>query len=35
MDKKEALEKLRIEIKIKGLSNLTAKTYGFFNEKFF
>ena len=35
MDKKEAIEKLTIELKLKGLSNQTLKTYGFFIDKFF
>jgi len=35
MDKKEALDKLKTEIKLKGLSNQTVKTYCSFNEKFF
>jgi len=35
MDKKEALEKLETELRLKGLSNKTLKTYYFFNEKFF
>ncbi len=35
MDKKEALEKLSTELKLKGLSDKTVKTYSFFNEKFF
>src|SRR3989344_4915997 len=35
MDKKEALEKLTTEIKLKGLSNNTVKAYYSFNEKFF
>lgn len=35
MDKKEALEKLSTELKLKGLSDKTVKVYAFFNEKFF
>lgn len=34
MDKKEALEKLEIELRLKGLSNRTIKTYKFFCGKF-
>lgn len=34
MDKKEALKKLEIEIKLKGFSPLTAKNYQFFVSKF-
>ena len=35
MNKKEALDKLKTEIKLKGLSNQTLKIYCYFNEKFF
>lgn len=35
MEKKEAIEKLKTELKLKGFSNLTIRNYVFFVEKFF
>jgi len=34
MEKQEAIEKLRTELKLRGFSNLTVRNYGFFVEKF-
>jgi site-specific recombinase XerD len=34
MEKKEAIEKLKVELKLKGFSQLTLRNYLFFIEKF-